>query len=185
MSRPAMRADMAFQFREALIMTSVMTVSQLSDEQLGESYALIRTLAPEISRAQWLRYARRAADKGGVLGALGEGGAIFGLLTWRREDCLRYGSVLLVENFVTFELSRAAPARKALCETVDAIAKEQGCSAVRLIVAGRGIVDPASNKALGWTSLGHDPDEVILTRKTDCCCGDPEYQAKAEAFLPA
>lgn len=189
MCRPPLPADMDLQRWKALPMTTLLTVTGIDGKQLEEAYALIRTLAPEVTLARWLDFATPIADagkdKGGVLGVFGEDGSMFGLLTWRKEDCLRYGRVLIVENLVTFELSRAAPARKALSGAVKAIARKEQCSAVRLIVAGRGLVDPGSDKASGWTSLGLEAEGVIFTRKMDCCCGDAELQAEAESLLSA
>ena len=184
MSRPLAPGHMGFPRRKAPTMT-LLSVSPIKGKQLDDAYGLIRSMAPGVTHAQWLRFARSIAAKGGILGVFGAGGSMFGLLTWRKEECLRYGTVLLVENFVTFELSRAAPARRALTDAVNALACEEACSAVRLIVSGRTIVDSASARTQGWTSLGLEPDEVVFTRTTDCCCGDPKHRAEAGALLSA
>lgn len=162
----------AYHFEAAAAMTHF-TVAALDDDQLESAYALIRTLAPDVPLERWLTYARAMLHKGGILGLFGgDGEAMFGLLTYRKEDCLRYGLVLLVENFVTFELNRTSPGRKALCAAVEAIAREQGCAAVQLIVGGRGYIDSDSAKTRGWIALGHNAESVILTKGIDCCCGE-------------
>ena len=153
------------------------TVSDLADEQLESAYALIRTLAPDVSLERWLSYARAMRQKGGILGLFGGDQMLFGLLTYRREDCLRYGLVMLVENFVTFELSHASPGRKALCEAVESLARAQDCAAVRMIVSGRGHIDAQSARTRGWIALGHNAESIVLTKGLDCCCGDmPAHQ---------
>ncbi len=144
------------------------SVSDLSDGQIESAYALIRTLAPDVSLERWLTYARGMQTKGGILGLFGGGDTLFGLLTYRREDCLRYGMIMLVENFVTFELSRASPGRKALCEAVESLARAQDCAAVRMIVSGRGHIDSSSAKTRGWIALGHNAESIVLTKDLDC-----------------
>jgi hypothetical protein len=148
------------------------TVSDLADDQLESAYAPIRTLAPDVSLERWLTYARALQQRGGILGLFGGDGMLFGLLTYRRDDCLRYGPVMLVDNFVTFELNRASPGRKALCEAIEALARAQACAAVRMIVGGRGHIVAGSAKTSGWIALGHNAEAIVLTKRLDCRCGD-------------
>lgn len=153
-------------FEAAPAMTQF-SVAEITDDQLEPAYALIRTLAPDVPLERWLAYAQGVRKRGGMLGLFAGEAELFGLLTYRREECLRYGVVLLVENFVTFELSRASPGRKALCSAVDDIARDQACAAVRLVVGGRGYIDSTSTKTRGWIALGHNAEAVILTKSLD------------------
>ena len=142
---------------------------ELEDCEFEPAFALVRSLAPDVPLRRWLAYARHLKSRGGILGLYGEEGGLFGLLTYRAEECLQLGRVLLVENFHTFELNSSAPGRKALCEAVEALAREGGYSAVQLIVGGRGYVDSASSKLRGWEALGHSADQVVLTKSLAGC----------------
>lgn len=140
-------------------------VRELADVELEPAFALVRTHAPGVTLNRWLDYARGLEARGGVLGLFGEAGALFGLLTFREQPCLRYRQVLLVELFVVFELSSAAPGRRALCEAAEELARERECAAVMFVVGSKGYADAGSEKAQRWNAQGHFVDKVILTKE--------------------
>ena len=148
-------------------MMGLFGVSELEEHELVPAFALVRTLAPDVSLERWLGYAHEIKRRGGILALRGAQEALFGLLTWREEDCLRIGRVLLIENFIVFELSGASPGRKALCQAAEALAFERGYSAVRLVIGGKGYVEADLAKSRGWTALGHDLDQIIFTKQLD------------------
>ena len=139
-------------------------VAPIGEAQLPDAYPLVRAFAPEVNYERWLQYARTTQADGGILGLFGEDGNLFGLLTYRHAETLQHGGVVLVDNFVTFELSRSAPGRRALCEAAEALARERGCTAVELITGSRGYADGTSTKAQGWGLLGHQLTGVVFRK---------------------
>ena len=142
----------------------IFTVVDINENLFDAAYPLIRTIAPEVSAKQWLEYARKAELSGGLLGLVGAEGALFGLVSYRVQDSLRRGRFLLIDNFVTFELSRAAPGRLALCNAAEALARKQGCTAIEVRLDSRGFIDHATAKAQGWLDLGHSLTAVIFVK---------------------
>ena len=140
------------------------SVVDIGENALESVYPLVRMMAPEVSLEQWLDYARMTQSRGGLLGLFGPDGSLFGFLAWRKETTLRRGTVLHVDKFATFELSRAGDGRRALCDAAEALARRENCTAVDLRLAGRGYADMATSKADGWTSLGHNLGSVIFTK---------------------
>lgn len=140
------------------------TAVDIGENQLDAAYPLVRTIAPDVSLEQWIAYARETRRNGGLLGVTAHGGALFGLLTYRKEKRLRRGCVLHIDSIVTFELNRAAPGRRALCEAAEALALKMGCSALEYRLGSRGYADGVSAKAQGWVSLGHSLESVVFTK---------------------
>lgn len=154
-----------------------LSVSELEEGELAPAYALVRTLAPGVSLDRWLSFARTHREHGGFLALRGEQGVLFGLLSYREEDSLRLQRVLRIENFISFELSAAAPGRKALFEAAEAIARDRGCAAVRVTIGG---AEAVTAKLRGWAALGLDAEQVVLTKRLDNA-GRPRAEAAAVA----
>lgn len=142
----------------------IFTVVDINEKRFDAAYPLIRTVAPEVSAEQWSDYACKARRRGGLLGLVGSDGALFGLVTYRVEESLRRGRFLLIEDFVTFELNRAAPGRHALCNAAEVLAREQGCTAIEVRLDSRGFVDHTTVKAQGWMNLGHSLAAVVFVK---------------------
>jgi len=142
----------------------IFTVVDINEKLFDAAFALIRVTAPEVSAEQWSDYARKVRLRGGLLGLIGADGALFGLVTYRVEESLRRGRLLLLDNFVTFELNRAAPGRHALCNAAEVLAREQGCTAIEVRLDSRGYVDQTTVKARGWMSLGHSLAAVVFVK---------------------
>ena len=138
------------------------------DEKLFEAaYPLVRTVAPGVSADQWLGYAHKVRRRGGLLALIGADNLLIGLLAYRGEESLRHGRIFHVDNFVTFELSRAAPGRRALCHAAEALARKQGCAAIEIRLESRGLADGGTAKAQGWLNLGHNLEAVVFTKTLD------------------
>lgn len=140
------------------------SVIDLKASQLDSAYPLVRTFAPEVPLKRWRDYGKRLLKDGGMLGLAGAEGMLFGVLSYRKQERLP-GPVLKVDDFVTFELSRAAPGRRMLCEAAEGLARDMGCVAVELRLSSRGFVTDDSSRALGWTSVDHRPEAVILAKQ--------------------
>lgn len=137
-------------------------VEELKASETDSAFPLIRAIAPEVSLDDWRDYARRRSMQGGLLGLFGADGEISGLLSYRLGERLRHGTVLALDDFVTFELSQSAPGRQALLAAAEVLANELGCTGIELRIGPRGIADPKSPKVGGWVSLGLDLDSVVF-----------------------
>ena len=139
-------------------------VDELKPGEAGLAFPLVRAIAPEVTMDGWLDYVRRRSMQGGLLGLFGADGELSGLVSYRLGQRLRHGTVLALEDFVTFELSQAAPGRRALLAAAEELAKALGCTGLELRVGKRGLADDGSQRAIGWTSLGLDLDSVIFVK---------------------
>lgn len=140
-------------------------VDELKPSEAGLAFPLVRAIAPEVTMETWLDYVRRRSMQGGLLGLFGADGELSGLLSYRLGQRLRHGTVLALEDFVTFELSKAAPGRRALLAAAEELGRQLGCTGMELRVAKRGLADDGTPKAAGWISLGLDLDSVILAKR--------------------
>ena len=145
----------------------IFSVVDIDEKLFDAAYPLVRTVVPGVSAEQWSAYARTVRMRGGLLGLIGAENALFGLLTYRNEESLRHGRIFHIDNFVTFELNRAAPGRRALCEAAEALARKQGCAAIETRLDGRGIADGGTAKAQGWLTLGHRLEAVVFTKSLE------------------
>lgn len=147
------------------------------DEKLFEAaYPLVRTLAPDVSAEQWSGYAHKVRMRGGLLGLMGPNRTLFGLLTYRQEEILRHGRIFVVDNFLTFELSRAAPGRQALCDAAEALARKHSCNALEYRLDSRGFAIDRSAKARSWLDLGHSLQAVVFTKLLHAIEADDEIR---------
>ena len=145
----------------------IFSVVDMDENAFAAAYPLVRTVAPEVSAEQWSDYARKVRLRGGLLGLIGPKGALFGLLTYRNEESLRHGRIFHIDNFMTFELNRAAPGRQALCEGAEALARKHGCTRIEIRLDGRGYADGGATKAQGWLNLGHGLDAVVFAKSLE------------------
>ena len=83
------------------------------------------------------------------------------LEAWDETERFR---ALRVDLFVAFELSRTAPARKALCEGLQTLAKGLGCSTVLYTLDSRGLPKDTQNKVDSWLKLGSTIEGVQLSQ---------------------
>lgn len=129
------------------------------------AYPLVRSIAPEVTLDQWLHYVERRCREGGLTGLIGADGALIGLFSYRFGERLRHGRVLALDDFVTFELSQAAPAREALLRAAEDLARSFGCTGLEVRVGARGFTDVGSPKTVGWLHQGMALDSVIFAKR--------------------
>ena len=145
----------------------IFSVVDIDENAFAAAYPLVRTAAPDVSAEQWSAYAHKVRMRGGLLGLMGPQSTLFGLLAYRNEESLCHGRIFVVDNFLTFELNRAAPGRQALCEAAEALARKQGCKAIELRLDSRGFAIDRSAKARSWLDLGHTFQGVVFTKILD------------------
>jgi hypothetical protein len=138
-------------------------VDALGLPRAAAAYPLIRAISPELSLEGWLDYAERRCRHGGLMGLFGAGGEVTGLFSYRLGERLA-GRVLALDDFVTFELSRAAPGRAAMIAAAEALGRSLGCVAMEVRTGARGIADAAGPRALGWTALGMRLDSAVFVK---------------------
>ena len=143
---------------------AIFSVVDIDEKLFDAAFPLIRTVAPDVSAQQWSVYARKVRVRGGLLGLMGPQATLFGLLTYRDEESLRHGRIFVVDNFLTFELNRAAPGRQALCEAAETLARKQECNAIELRLDSRGFAIDRSARARGWLDLGHSLEAVVFSK---------------------
>lgn len=141
------------------------TVVDMSEDGFESLYPLVRTALPDVSLSQWFGYARPIKKRGGILALVGSNETLFGFLTYRLEMTLKHGPVLRLNNFVTFELSRAGAGRRALYDAAEELARKLKCAAVELRVSGRGYNDDAWASAQTWAGLGFQLESVVLSKR--------------------
>lgn len=142
----------------------VFYVDALTPAQADGAYPLVRSIAPEVTVEGWRDYVQRRYRAGGLLGLHDENDCIVGVLSYRLGERMRHGLVLALDDFVTFELSKAAPGRAALLEAAERLGRELGCTGLELRVGARGLADPQAPKAQGWISLGLELDSIVLVK---------------------
>jgi hypothetical protein len=140
------------------------SVGELCAAEAGVAYPLVRAIAPEVSLRNWLDYVERRCREGGLMGLFGADGCLIGLTSYRLGERLRHGRVLALDEFVTFELSQAAPGRKFLLEAAEDLARSLGCTGVEVRVGARGMVDGSSSRATGWVNLGLALDSAMFVK---------------------
>ena len=139
-------------------------VDALRVAEADMAYPLIRSIWPEVTPSQWLAHVKRRSCEGGFRCLFDMGGTLVGLFSYRLGERLRLGRVLAIDDFITFELSRAAPGRAALMANAESLARSLGCTGLEVRVWSRGFADPDSNKATGWLSLGLELESVVVVK---------------------
>lgn len=141
-----------------------LTVSRLDVNRLGEAYPLIRSAA-HVSKERWEAFARDLfKDGGGILAVIAEDGRVHGVAAFRQAESLRHEAGLLVEVIATFELSRAARVRQALCTALEEAARERGCRSLIFTMAADGYADPVSRRRTSWEELGLQMETVSFVQ---------------------
>lgn len=139
-------------------------VVELGVPEADSAYPLVRSVAPEISCSDWRDYVRRRCRTGGFKGLFDDNEILIGLFSYRLGERLRQGRVLALDDFVTFELSQASPARKLLMATAEKLACSRGCTGIEVRIGARGIADRDAMKAQGWLALGMDLESVLFVK---------------------
>jgi hypothetical protein len=139
-------------------------VVELGIKEADDAYPLVRSIAPEVGPSGWRSYVRRRCREGGFKGLFDINGMLVGMFSYRLGERLRKGRVLALDDFVTFELSQAAPGRKLLMAVGEKLARHMGCTGIEVRIGGRGLADPDSDKACGWRTLGMGLESVVFEK---------------------
>ncbi|WP_149536236.1 hypothetical protein [Siccirubricoccus phaeus] len=140
-------------------------VAPLQPAEFRPAYPLVRAVAPRVSLADWLRFARRAAGRGranreGVTTVRHIGRPFpSGLCCWRQDHDLEEGRVLTAEHIIAMDLLDAAPVIDALTAELERIAARLQCRSVRSVLYPDATM-LADRLRLG----GHKPAATLLAK---------------------
>jgi len=118
-------------------MPQQISVESLKTDKLSEVWALTRSSGSYANEDWWIAEGTDLiARGGGVLAARATDGRLHGVTTFQvprrpNED------TLVVPMLVTFELSRSAPARNALLNSLKRIATKLDCTHILLPICGK------------------------------------------------
>jgi hypothetical protein len=119
------------------VMLRQVSVEALKKDRLSEAWALARSSGSYANEDWWIaESADLIAGGGGILAARAADGRLHGVATFqgpRRPN----EETLVVPMLVTFELSRSAPARNALLNSLKRVATKLECTHVLLPLSGK------------------------------------------------
>lgn len=115
---------------------SYLSVIPIGQPEAEQAYALVRAIAPEVAPDLWTAFVA-SCRPGELLGMRAPDGAVFGMASYRIEECAQPGRLMLVDNFVTLEVSRSAPVRATLGSALERTARECGCVEMRQVAGCR------------------------------------------------
>lgn len=136
-------------------MTRSFIASPLTAEDIGVAFPLVHAAMPEIDLAAWRSFARGVVDQPspypvGAIALRNEAGYLCGVLTYRIDRDLRYGTALNVDLFAALDVTGEEAAARALLHAADAKARELCCAAVRVCIDGLAEPLPARVSAAGY-----------------------------------
>lgn len=117
-------------------------IEHLSEDRLVEAWPVVRMSHSHANPDWWVSEAVALIERGGgVLAARGPDDAIHGIATYQIARKALLGRVLAVDTLITFELSRRAPVRHALCEALEILASAFDCRSIVLPLPSRASVE--------------------------------------------
>jgi hypothetical protein len=141
-----------------------LSVEPVGVEGLALVYPLIRSAA-HVPLDRWLKFGRDLLNNGGgVLAVTAPDDCVHGVAAYRPRFGLRHEQALDVEVIAAFDLRCDDRVRTALCDALDRIAAELGCTAVNFTVAGRN-AEPRSVGRSGLERLGLKLDTAGFVRE--------------------
>lgn len=161
---------------------SYFSVIEIGPDEAEDAYVLIRTLAPEVPSDLWEAFMATCRDPGGLLGLHLPRAGLFGIASYRIEECARLGRTMLVDNFWTMELSRSAPGRALLAATLETTAAKKGCRSVRQVIACAGPGAEDSRALRNHLSLADSHVGRRFSKGPDCTCGNLRTFSAADLF---
>lgn len=107
-----------------------LAVNLVDEKDLPCLWPLVRAGGYDLGLAGWLLDGRSLLARGGsILAVQASSATLYGVATC---EAIEQGKarVLKVRTFVTFELSRDAPVRRALTDAVEKLGRDLGCDAI-------------------------------------------------------
>ena len=138
---------------------SLFAIEHLSEDRLAEAWPVVSRSHSHANTDWWVAEASALIGRGGgVLAACAPDGAIHGVATYEIVRKGPLGRVLAVGILTTFELSRRAPARHALCDALDLLGHAFDCRSVVLPLPSKGHVEHRAKWLYGVEGFDPSPD---------------------------
>lgn len=107
------------------------TIETLKHDRLADAWPVARMCAGHANPDWWVHEADLLIGRGGgVLAVRAPDGMVHGIATYEPIESQFSGRILAVDLLTTFELSRKAPAKSALCAALDDLSLALECDAV-------------------------------------------------------
>lgn len=136
-----------------------LAIENLSHEQLTEAWPVVRMSRSHANADWWTSEAAELMRRGGgVIAARAADGTIHGVATYEVSSKALLGRVIVVDTLITFELSRRAPARHALCEALELLASAFDCRSIILPLPSTGYGGKQANALYGLVDFQPPPD---------------------------
>jgi hypothetical protein len=125
-------------------------IEHLSGGELLEAWPVVRMSDAHANCEWWLSEAADLIERGGgILAARAPDGTLHGIATYAVTRKPLLGRVLAVDTLTTFELSRRAPARNALCDALELLASAFDCRGIVLPLPSKGHVQHRTKTVYG------------------------------------
>jgi len=133
---------------------AVFSIEYLGEKQLAEAWPIVRMSHSHPNAEWWLAEASALIERGGgILAARAPDQTIHGVATYEVARKALLGRVLAVDILITFELSRRAPARHALCDALGLLASAFDCRSLVLPLPSTGHVQHRTKRFYGLPEL--------------------------------
>ena len=109
----------------------------LDDSMVDRAYTLVRTLAPNMTPARWLKFtglqagSRPASRPEGFMSVQNSAGYIFGLYRFEVRDTLDMSRVLCADNIIVANLPGRDRIWAVMAETMENLARMNDCRSIR------------------------------------------------------
>ena len=134
-------------------------VDHLNPDQLREAWPIVRMSNAHANCDWWMSEARELIERGGgVIAARASDGNIYAVATYAVAKEMHVGRVLSVGTMVAFELSRRAPARRALYGALELLASAFDCRTIVLPLPLKAQFQHRAKELYGNRQFGSRPD---------------------------
>jgi hypothetical protein len=125
-------------------------IEHLREDQLPGAWPVVR-MSHSLAKADWWVSEGTALLErgGGIIAARAPDGTLHGVATYEVAKKALLGRVLAVDTLITFELSRRAPARHALCHALDLLGHAFDCRSIVLPIPSKGYVQHRAKTIYG------------------------------------
>ena len=119
-------------------MAAALRTAQLTSDRVIQAYPLIREVAPNLSLAEWVDFARplsgQKGETGGCRGIIiaERSRYIRGLFIYEVNPDLSHGRALFARNIIVLDLVQRDAVAEALVDAMERLAQTHGCGAVHV-----------------------------------------------------
>ena len=139
-------------------------VEPLTGDRLAEAYPLVRA-ATRVSLARWEEFGRELLEcGGGILAVTAADKCLHGVATYRQNRNLRHKQSLDVDVIVAFDLRADDRVREALCQALEKVAADLGCSTMTYTMSAKNAAVVSTAKS-GLERLGLKLDTASFVRE--------------------